>query len=99
MSLLSLLSLWSLESDESDTYTHTGTYVMCFVILEKCKHSSDPDKLCVFAKRKIDNSISCKLIYPIYSDQDNVDLLPSCFNDMQPRDKHSMARKLNKVKT
>ena len=40
---------------------------MCFVILEKCKHSSDPDKLCVFAKKKNDNSIStekyCDIIY------------------------------------
>ena len=71
---------------------------MCFSILEKCKHSSDEDKLCIFAKRKNDNSISCKLIYPIYSENDNVDLLPGCFNEMQPRDKESIARKLNKVK-
>jgi len=56
VSLLSLLSLWSLESVNSDTYTHAVGYVMCFVILEKCKHSSDPDKLCVFAKTKLDKS-------------------------------------------
>ena len=98
VSLLSLLSLWALQSDESDTYTHTVGYVMCFLISEKCKHSGDPDKLCVFAKRKSDNSISCKLIYPIYSENDDVELLPSCFNEMQPRDQHSIARKLNKIK-
>lgn len=72
---------------------------MCFSILDKCKHSDDENHLCVFAKNKPDNITTCKLIYPKFADNDDIDILPKCFDKMLLREKYSWSRKLDNVKS
>jgi len=69
---------------------------MCFSTLDKCKHSDDEDKLCVFAKTINEKRTNCKLIYPVYSNNSNVEILPKCFNKMKRREQYSWGRKLDK---
>ena len=71
---------------------------MCFVFLDKCKHSDDEDKLCVFAKNINEKITHCKLIYPIYSTNTDVEILPKCFNKMKWREQASWGSKLEKAK-
>ena len=72
---------------------------MCFSSLDKCKHSDDEDKLCVYAKINSKNITTCKLIYPFYAENDDVSILPKCFNKMKSRQKYAWGRKLDKQKT
>ena len=66
--------------------------------LDKCKHSDDEDGLCVFAKINSENITTCQLIYPIYSTNSDISILPKCFNKMKWREKYSWGRKLEKIK-
>jgi hypothetical protein len=69
---------------------------MCFSFLDKCRLSKDEDGYCVFAKNIDENITKCKLIYPLWSKNSDVKILPKCFNEMSKREKHSWARKLDK---
>ena len=67
--------------------------------LDKCKHSDDEDGLCVFAETISEKITICKLIYPVYAKNSDVEILPKCFNQMKWREKYSWGRKLDKLKT
>lgn len=72
---------------------------MCFSTLDKCHLSDDEDLLCPFAKINSENKLTCKLIYPVYAENDEVEILPKCFNKMLWRERYSWGRKLDKIKS